>query len=157
MRWFISLSAYHTPAYHMKPTNLPCEKPFPSSTMHSFKPVPTPHRVLGGVRCTTIPRSRQLLERKLASAAHSNAESNGKGLDCPPSPAVDSSNMPSNPYNWTFDSKTPAKLDPKVQDIPVDLIRRPLGRTRKNGEEAHAGYLVHWSNLQAFMKRGVIR
>ncbi|KAF8056837.1 hypothetical protein HT031_006181 [Scenedesmus sp. PABB004] len=37
-------------------------------------------------------------------------------------------------YNWTFDLSQPAKQDPKVQEIPLALIRRPLGRTRSNDQ-----------------------
>jgi hypothetical protein len=53
--------------------------------------------------------------------------------------AATTSSQP-NPYNWTFDSSRPAKPDPKVQDIPVSAIRRPLGRTRSNGKQGAQHY-----------------
>ena len=34
-------------------------------------------------------------------------------------------------YGWSLDG--PKTDDPRIQDIPVSLIRRPLGRTRANG------------------------
>ena len=37
-------------------------------------------------------------------------------------------------YNWTFDTSAPPKVDPKVKELPMESIRRPLGRTRSNGE-----------------------
>eukprot|EP00878_Enallax_costatus_P006039 GHUV01006335.1.p1 GENE.GHUV01006335.1~~GHUV01006335.1.p1 ORF type:complete len:168 (+),score=26.47 GHUV01006335.1:453-956(+) len=37
-------------------------------------------------------------------------------------------------YSWHFDLSQPPKPDPKVQDVPVASIRRPLGRTRSNDQ-----------------------
>ncbi|WIA41323.1 hypothetical protein OEZ86_004920 [Tetradesmus obliquus] len=49
-------------------------------------------------------------------------------------PEPGSSSSSSSKYNWSFDLAAPQKQDPKVQDIPVASIRRPLGRTRSNDQ-----------------------
>ncbi|KAF6255796.1 ParB/Sulfiredoxin [Scenedesmus sp. NREL 46B-D3] len=40
----------------------------------------------------------------------------------------------SSKYSWSFDLSAPQKQDPKVQDVPVASIRRPLGKTRSNDQ-----------------------
>lgn len=72
--------------------------------------------------------------RHVAAAASTSSSNNGNGNGVVDTSAASlASTSSSNPYNWSFDSSKPAKPDPKVQDIPVAAIRRPLGRTRSNG------------------------
>lgn len=80
-----------------------------------------------------LPTPRHLVVRDSSS----NGGSNGHGAGVDSIAQLGSISQAPNPYNWSFDSTRPAKPAPKVQDIPVAAIRRPLGRTRSNGERGH--------------------
>lgn len=69
--------------------------------------------------------TRQYIISRSTTNGNGTVSSNGTGTD---------SSAAANPYNWSFDNSKPAKPDPKVQELPVASIRRPLGRTRSNGE-----------------------
>jgi hypothetical protein len=64
-----------------------------------------------------------------SSSSSSSSSSNGDAAGAHAATAA----QPSNPYGWSFDTNMTATPNPKVQDIPVASIRRPLGRTRSNG------------------------
>lgn len=89
-------------------------------------------RQTGTARSTQLLNRQQRAIRRHFTVVRSSAHSNGNGV---PDTSAAPSSPASNPYNWTFDSSKPAKQDPRVQDIPMDAIRRPLGKTRANGEQ----------------------
>jgi hypothetical protein len=93
----------------------------------------TRDRVLAARPPVSLPTPRHLVVR----SSSSNGGSNGHGAGVDSTAQLSSISQAPNPYNWTFDSTKPAKPDPKVQDIPVAAIRRPLGRTRSNGARVH--------------------
>ncbi|KAI8475571.1 MAG: Presenilin-domain-containing protein [Monoraphidium minutum] len=79
-------------------------------------------------RCAAVPPPRALAGEG-APAASGGAGGGGAAAD---------------KYGWEFDraAQKPKKEDPRIQDVPVALIRRPLGRTRANDQEKVAA-LMH--------------
>ena len=105
--------------------------------MLSLKHHQTTHSSVDRVFAARLSLSQHTPRRQVVCSSSSNGSSNGNGngAGTDSTAQLSSVSQASNPYNWTFDSTKPAKPDPKVQDIPVAAIRRPLGRTRSNGAE----------------------
>lgn len=79
-------------------------------------------------------RARPALQHRAVAAAASSSSSSSS----PPSSSATTTTTTTNPYGWRTDAQAQAEArarlaaDPRVREVPVSAIRRPLGKTRKN-------------------------